>query len=373
MSGINGVGGNGSSYQPSLDEKIREKDIDLEDISILYTTSQQEEYRSTFDDTFGETSLNEAADGAKYLQSLIDNKAELAADLGLDEEQYDELACIALALASQETGMGFEDGYVSENTGFGLGWRKFSKWAHVTFFGGESASSGLTQMKIYDFMNTDKLTQEQKDIIAKYGISAKGIATNNLYSEPDKAAIATMVVLKSLADKYPEYLDKLATEHSNIVFNDNLTDEQRIQKGDEILADISAIYENADDDTKVQIRSKLKRWLESLPDEKDKNWNEAEQLKILNGYLASGNPPMTLEQSDLNYIRYTLSAPNKEMTKTEFCAYTWLNEISYAMKFDRMLSEKIGTILSNPEDLDYDQYSVNVSTLAEMYKNQSVD
>ena len=99
MSGINGVGGNGSSYQPSLDEKIREKDIDLEDISILYTTSQQEEYRSTFDDTFGETSLNEAADGAKYLQSLIDNKAELAADLGLDEEQYDELACIALALA----------------------------------------------------------------------------------------------------------------------------------------------------------------------------------------------------------------------------------------------------------------------------------
>ena len=42
------------------------------------------------------------------------------------------------------------------------------------------------------------------------------------------------------------------------------------------------------------------------------------------------------------------------------------------MQTDRMLAEKIGTILATPEDFDYDQFTVNVMTLAAKYANQSV-
>ncbi len=374
MSSIYGVGGSGNSYQPSFEEQLREKDIDLEDISILYTTTQTEDKRSTFDKTYKNTPVEQAPQGAQFLNGLKDNKETLAKDLGLDSEQYDRLACVALALASQETGMGLEQGYVEENTGAGGNWRKFMKWVDVNIMGGASASSGLTQMKIYDFMNSNKLTQDQKNIMTKYGIDVDGVATNNLYAEPDKAAVATMVVLKSLIDNYSVYTDKMATEHSKLQFNDGLTEEERIEKGDDILMDVAQLYEMSDTQTRVQIRSQFKQWLLSTPGNKDKDYNEAEQLKKLNQLLANGEPPMQLQQSDLDYIRYTLTSPNRNLTTTEYCAYAWNKGTGDSgMQLDRILADQIGIILSNPEDFDYDQFTVNVSTLAEMYANQSVN
>lgn len=373
MSGINGVGGNGNLYHSNFEEQLRAKDIDLDDISILYTTTQTEDKRSTFDKTYNNTPVEQSTQGAKFLQGLKDNKETLAADLGLESEQYDKLACIALALASQETGMGDEKGYVDENTGFGREWRRFMKWADVNIFGGASASSGLTQMKIYDFMNSDKLTQSQKNVMTKYGIDVDGVATNNLYKEPDKAAVATMVVLKSLVDNYSVYTDKMAEEHGKLQFNDGLTEEERIEKGDDILMDVSMLYETSDTQTRVQIRSKFKQWLLSTPGNKDKEYNEAEQLKQLNQLLGKGKPPMQLQQSDLDYIRYTLTAPNRGLTTTEYCAYAWNKGTgSSGMQMDRILADQIGIILSNPEDFDYDQFTVNVASLAAKYANQSV-
>lgn len=373
MSGINGVGGNGNLYYSNFEEQLQAKDIDLDDISILYTTTQTEDKRSTFDKTYNNTPVEQSTQGAKFLQGLKDNKETLAADLGLESEQYDKLACIALALASQETGMGDEKGYVDENTGFGREWRRFMKWADVNIFGGASASSGLTQMKIYDFMNSDKLTQSQKNVMTKYGIDVDGVATNNLYKEPDKAAVATMVVLKSLVDNYSVYTDKMAEEHGKLQFNDGLTEEERIEKGDDILMDVSMLYETSDTQTRVQIRSKFKQWLLSTPGNKDKEYNEAEQLKQLNQLLGKGKPPMQLQQSDLDYIRYTLTAPNRGLTTTEYCAYAWNKGTgSSGMQMDRILADQIGIILSNPEDFDYDQFTVNVASLAAKYANQSV-
>lgn len=374
MTSIHGVGGSGNTNQPTFEEQIRAKDIDLEDISILYTTTQTEDERSTFDKTYKNTPVEQSPQGAKFLEGLKANKETLAADLGIDSEQYDRLACIALALASQETGMGEEKGYVSENTGAGGGWRKFMKWVDVNVMGGASASSGLTQMKIYDFMNSNQLTQSQKDIMIKYGIDVDGVATNNLYAEPDKAAVATMVVLKSLIDNYSVYADKMATEHKNLQFNDGLTEEERIEKGDDILMDVAQLYEMSDTKTRVEIRSQFKQWLLSTPGNKDKDYNEAEQLKKLNQLLANGDPPMQLQQSDLDYIRYTLTSPNRLLTTTEYSAYAWNKGTgSSGMQLDRILADQIGIVLSNPEDFDYDQFTVNVSTLAEMYANQSVD
>ena len=171
-------------------------DIELDEISILYTTDKQEEKRTTFDETFKRVDVADCEQGGKFLNGLISNKYSLMQDLGLSDSQYDSLACIALALASQETGMGVETGYNEENKGIGAAFRKFAKWADTTFFGGASASSGLTQMKIYEFL---KNGDETSKLLEKYGITADGIATNNLYENPDKAAIATMIVLSSIA------------------------------------------------------------------------------------------------------------------------------------------------------------------------------
>lgn len=376
MSGINGIGSN-SGYSPEkIEKKSGENEIELSDISILYTTEKTEDERTSFEQTYKETYLDENSQGAKFLKGLTQHKEFLAETLGLTDEQYDSLACVALALASQETGMGDEDGYDSENTGVGGFVRRLAKWFDVNVMGGTSASSGLTQMKIYDFLNSDSLTQEQKDILKEIGVQAKGVATNNLYSEPDKAAAATIVVLTSIIDKYDDYTSVLENEHYALasVLNDNLTEEERIEKGMGILSSISEVYQNASESTKVEIRSTFKQWLLSKNGSKksdggDKKYNEEVQLGKLNDLLGG----FELSQDDLNYIRYALTSNGQEMNMTEYCAYAWNKGTgTTGMQLDRLLADKIGTILSNPEDFDYDQFTVNVSTLTQKYIAQSI-
>lgn len=378
MTNINGIS-SFEYFQNDIKTNYEKNDIDLEDISILYTTEKQEDERTTFEETFNKVFVSDTEDGQKFLNGLIENKETLMQDLGLTDDQYDSLACIALALASQETGMGYEDGYNEENSGIGGVIRKIGKWVDTKILGGASASSGVTQMKIYDFLNdSSKLSEEQRNILKEYGITADGVATNNLYSEPDKAAVATMVALTAITEHYNDYKEVLSTENANIEQKLNLNSEEQKtlakEKGDNILSDISQTYENASDNEKAEIRRTFKQWLLSSNgtkkgDKVDDEYNEEIQLENLNKLLG-GNPK--LNANDLDYIRYTLTSDGAEMNMTEYCAYAWNKGTGETgMQLDRLLADKIGTILANPEDFDYDQFTVNVSTLAEMYASQS--
>lgn len=361
--------------------KYNNDDIELEDISILYTTEKTEEKRSTFDETFNEVSLTESEQGEKFLSGLKENKTGLCEDLGLTSDQYDSLACVALALASQETGMGEEKGYESENTGIGKFFRGIAKQIDV-WRGGSSASSGLTQMKIYDFLNGDKLTTEQKNILKEYGIEAKGISNNNLYQNPDKAAIATMVVLTSIYENYDDYKEVLSTEHEKVgasIAEDPSKLEEIEARGNELLNDIYEVYKGASDSQKIEIRETFKQWFLSTNGSKigdkgvEDKYNEEVQLNKLNELLANNSADFILEEDSLHFIRYALTAEGQEMNVAEYCAYGWNKGTgSTGMQLDRMLAEKIGTILYNPEDFDYDQFTTNVSMLADKYAEQSV-
>ena len=379
MTNINGVPPYNSN-QENIKTNYEQNDIQLENISILYTTEAQEEDRTTFEDTFDKVFASEVEQGQEFLNGLIDNKDSLMKDLGLTDSQYDSLACTALALASQETGMGEEKGYNEENKGIGKLFRGIMKQIDV-LRGGASASSGLTQMKIYDFLNdSSKLSEEQINILKDYGITADGIAENNLYENPDKAAIATMVVLKSLTEKYDDYKKVLSTENKNLEDKLGITSEAEKAEvkaaGDDILAKISEAYENnGNDEKKSEIRTAFKEWLLAKNDTKksdkvDKEYNEEIQLEELNELLG-GNPK--LDASDLDIIRYSLTTSGSEMNMTEYCAYAWNKGTgTTGMQLDRLLADKIGTILKSPEDFDYDQFTVNVATLAEKYAIQSL-
>ncbi len=366
---INDGNGGNITNSPS-----KEENINLEDISILYTTEKTEENRTSFDETFNQTKVSSDKNGAKFLNGLIDNKSTLCEELNITEEQYDALACIALALSSQETGMGHEKGYVDENTGIGGAARKLMKKVH-SWFGGGSASSGMTQMKIYDFLNGNTLTAEQKEIMKSHGIEAKGIATNNLYANPDKAAVATIVVLSSIASNYDEYLNVLKTSHNETKSQiSELNSTQFLDAGNKRINNIKEIYNKSDENKQKKIRETFKQVLLSTNGSKigdrgvDKEYNEERQINELNKLLGT-----KYNADDLILIRYALTESGQEMSMTEYCAYGWnKGTTGTGMQLDRMLAEKIGTILSTPEDFDYDQFTVNVSTMAEKYANQSV-
>ena len=385
---MNGVGRfspnpNDEYNSSEIKPKYPKDNIELEDISILYTTNQTEDKRSEFLSTFSLIDADESGQGAKFLHSLIENKSVLMQKLGLSDEQYDSLACIALGLASQETGMGEEKGYIEENKGFGKFKRDVGKFFSTTFGGDASASSGLTQMKIYDFMRGNKLPDEYKQILKDFGIIAKGVNNNNLFSNPDKAAIATIVVLKSINDNYDEYTTMLHNEHERIASEFSASPEQLEvleTKGNELLNGVLNVYQNAPDDQKVEIRNAFKMWLlaqnGSTKGQRgvDKGYNEEENLEKLNKILAQNNPdfePLTADS--LNYIRYALTSEGNEMTPVEYMAYGWnKGTAGSGMQLDRTLAEKIGTILYNPEDFDYDQFTTNVAMLTQKYANQSV-
>ena len=371
MSGVNGVGPSENQYWDDKKIKEKEEEMKLENVSIFYTTDKTEDRRGDFNSTFNSQSAETSSQGTRFLEGLKENKEALMAELNLSDTEYDNLSCIALALASQETGMGNEAGYVGENEGLGKWFRDRGKDIQNLFSPNGSESSGLTQIKIYDFMNGNQLTAEEKDILYAHGVSAESITSDNLYSSPDKAAVATMVVLNSLAQEYyPQYLEKLETESRELA--EKLDPEQLETRGQEALDSIMGVYENADTKTKEQIRLGLKQWMLSVNGSKDgffvfdKTYNEEHNLSELNKLLKLDKP---LVQEDLDYIRYTLA--NDEMNTTQYCAYAWNNGVgTTGMQLDRLLSAKIGTIYTTPEVFDYDQFVYNVETIAKKYAQQ---
>ena len=384
MSEVNGVQQGNYEY-PSVNDPQGNQDIDLEDIQILYETTlnDEDESRGTFDESFQSVSKENSEDGSKFINALIDNKNSLMLSLGItNEEEYDALACVALALASQETGMGKEEGYKEENQGWGQIKRVVGKFISETFFGDSSASSGLTQMKIYDFMKSEDFPDKYKKAISECGVVINGRNRNSLFKNPDQAAIATVAVLKYISENYDQYTTELKTQHKNLINEIANTPEKLAAvdlQSEEILTQILNVYENAPDDQKDIIRETFKDWILSVNGSKigdakvEEKYNEELNLNKLNGLLKANGADFQLNEDSLNLIRYALTKPGEEMSHVEYLAYGWNKGVTgTGMQLDRMLAEKMGTLMKDPEDMDYNQFATNVSILAEKYANQSV-
>ncbi len=340
-------------------------DVEVENVNIFYTTTKKEEQRTTFENTFKEEDKSSCKAGEEFLNGLIENQDDLMARLNLSEQDYETLCALALGLASQETGMGEEDGYVGENTYY-----SFLRNLAIKAKKGDSASSGLTQMKIYDFMTKGKLSDEDIQILKDYGIEAKSLTKNNLFKNPDKAAVATVVVLNSLAKTYNNYKQELKE------YNENL-DIDEAAKNDEALSKILDVFNSTDDiETKAKIRQAFADWVLSKNgskkgDKTEAKYNEEENLEKLNKLLSANGVDFTLKQEDLDSIRYCLTKDDATMDEVAYCAYVWNNGVEAIEddNKDRLITAKIGTLLL-PEYYDYAQFSANVSSLTKKYLNQ---
>lgn len=395
------IDNSGNLTNPSI--KINLPNINLQNIKKVYETEQKEELRSDFAGTFNIVDVESSSHGQAFLEGLINNKETILNSLKIEEEEYDMFACMALALASQETGMGMEKtneesedswkdkGYEEENTGWGKIANDVMKLFDTAVLKNGSSSSGLTQMKINDFMKT--LPEKEAQLLKDLGVTTSFVNQNNLYKNPDIAAAATIVILNSIAQNYDNYLDKLKKDetngHEKIAerLPSNLSEEEKNNIGEQKLNLITSIYNNAsDNEAKEEIRTAFKNWFKAYDNtaigEKgtSEGLNEEENLNILNEKLKAcfdenelqNGAFEELKREDIDYIRYFLTSEGQEMDMLEYCAYAWNKGTGDSgMSIDRTIMDKIGTILKDPETFDYDQFTINVVTLAEKYAQQS--
>lgn len=237
------------------------------------------------------------------------------------------------------------------------------------------------------------LPEKEVQLLKDLGVSTSFVNQNNLYKNPDVAAAATIVILNSIAQNYDDYLAKLKNDEENghekigERLPSNLSEEEKNNIGEEKLDLITSIYNSApNNETKEEIRNAFKDWFKAydntLVGEKGtgEGLNEEENLNILNEKLKSCFSEEELEKGafvelkieDIDYIRYFLTSQGQEMNMLEYCAYAWNKGTGDSgMKVDRTIMDKIGTILKDPETFDYDQFTINVVTLAEKYTQQS--
>lgn len=367
----------------------------LKKIKQIYITELTEPQRSTFDFTFEEVQLgqNKSNDAIyqnaqKYYDGLLEHKEILMEKLGVTSKQYDAFSCIALALASQETGFGYEVEYVQENNG-GLDdfRRNFGTWVRG-LAGGGFASSGMSQMRLNDFINGKQLSKDEKKALELVG-AKKGFLDfgNNLYDNPSAAAGATIVVLKSIWDEYENFKSKLDVKHNELsekFINANINPDEALQKGEEIVDAICNIYNNEEDSHKQsEIRHAFYYWISSVDDTKigDKvkdgdNYIEEANFNKLKKIFEQYGYDIELDENSLNAVRYVMTdtSGNSEyfMNEHEYCAYAWNLGVDTerANEVDRMISANIRTMLVDPEDFDYDYFTSNVSALAYRYASQ---
>ena len=360
------------------DKRIRDNQgsMDLNNIGTFYTTRHTDRDRTDFSNTFKCVGPNETEQGKRFWKGLVSNMASLTEELGISQTEYINLACISMALATQETGFGEEKGYMGENIGLHKAIRNTGKRLQKLIKPAGSASSGLTQIKIYDFMNDDsKLSPKHKEILINHGIEAKSYTKNNLFASPEKAAIATIVALKSIEDNYPKYWEKLQTKHDEV--EKRIDPKLKETRGYELIDTIKQVYDKSGKSKKDAIRIAFKHWLLAVDGSTltnglmaDKDYNEEYQLKKLNSILELQKP---IVQDDLDYIRYTLSTDKEKMNLTQFCAYAWNHGTGKSgMAFDRLLAEKVGVIFAKSDEFDYDQFAVNVENLARRYAEQMI-
>lgn len=371
------------------------QNVNIDDIDELYLTTKTETERTTFSETFPEeerfsTNLSPQAKSSKFqidayefwdtlCQAREDNPkngtTSLRDKLNLTDDQYDSLACIALAIATQETGMGWETEYKNEQSGAWANIRKLG----IIFFNDKSASSGLTQIKLYDQM--EEMDTWHKGILSQYGIETSagilGKGYDNL-NDPQKSAVATMVVLQSIMTKYDDYQDVMNNKHDELTqkFEAEGQDAQTCEEiGFDYMSQIYEKYQNSTDEEKLEIRDSLKYLFLAQdgttldnPSKSGKEYTEEYQLQRLQNALGDLDFP----NEAIEYVRYAMTSEVSQMDMTEYCAYAWNKGTgTTGMQPDRAIAEKLGIILSNPEDFDYEQYAANVVQLATHYAEQT--
>lgn len=131
----------------------------------------------------------------RFSKALADNKANLMATLRLTNEEYDNLAIMAMGLAEQETHFGQEkyvDTTGGEHTQDGLTDRAYVKKQVNQHHWDESErakhSQGITQINYADAVSNETV----RKIFYNNGIKS----FDDFISSPEKQAIATMVLLK---------------------------------------------------------------------------------------------------------------------------------------------------------------------------------
>lgn len=410
----------------------------LNGIDALYYTNDSEEQRTTFNGTFTQyntdISEQEASSGAtkgyQFYKSLIDCKDDnyskngkprmgLMNRLNLTSEEYDSLACIALAIGSQETGLGYEIDYVHENTALSDvdSFMDATYWAYTNarklgksflamplvkdvagLFGakGDSVSSGITQLKIYDQMQD--MSEWDKGILKEYGIETSklfGKGFDNLATDPELSAVATMVVLKNIKENYDtnvngdeidSYVGTMSKKYEELkeeYLQNGISEQEALEKGFNSLAEIYNYYQspNTDEDTRLQIRTAIKAAFianddSTLQERLDSNGNKIKNIEYVEEYQINAlqealGDNVSFSAQDLNYIRFAMCSEIGQMDITEYCAYAWNKGTGKTgMQVDRLISEKLGIIFSDPEIFDYNQYSANVVTIATHYANQ---
>lgn len=376
------------------DVEVQESERSLfEQIQYFYSP-QKDIYISQDSSNFKE--------GQEFLEGITKYEDKIRSTFNMSEEKYDAFTCLALGIAARETDTGEDKEYQSENGGVGKFFRFIGKQVQMGR-GADSASSGITQMKIYDFLNSNRLTSKEVEFLKNVGIDVQDKFENNLYEKPDLAAVATLVVLNNINNNYQNYEDTVKNENSKTRerLDKNLTDEQCYEKGGEILNKFVKFYQGVSkSDDKIELRSYFREWLmsangstidqmspkdkmnetaaakyiaQSLGQEVD-SYNEEYNLKELNEKLSKMNAGFEFSQSDLDYMRYYLSNDENKMSRVEYCAYGWNRGTgSTGMQFDRLLDGKIESILKDPEKFEYSQYIPCIVELSRIYAQQFDD
>ena len=321
------------------------------------------------------------------------NKSFICKNMNIEEEEYDALACVALALATQETGMGFEEGnsikdpgYQKENTNWfyktirDLGIKGANFLEKISMGGVEahSASSGLTQLKIFDHMqSTEFISNWYNAYLEHLGVEADGATEDNLFENPEVAATATMITLGSIMKHHSKYEATMEVYHDNL--REHIQSEygtfssDALEKGYNHVVDIYNEYQTMSDDEKKEVRFAMKHWLLSQDGTTEENqsddgrdYTEEMQLNDLNSHLPEDKQ---LTQESLDYIRYFLTDENMTMSVYEYLPYAWNKGTNDQP--DRVMADQMGLILSDPEIYDYDQHTANVVAIAEKYADQA--
>lgn len=133
-----------------------------------------------------------------FSKGLSDNKESLMADLGINDDTYNNLASRALGILGRESSYGKQHGEVENGIKalskyFGIGntspdiYRKYEGYLGYSPASDENNSIGLTQMRL------SQLNNNELALLKKYNITK-----DDLVYSPEKAAIATMIHLSQL-------------------------------------------------------------------------------------------------------------------------------------------------------------------------------
>lgn len=127
----------------------------------------------------------------RFSQSLINNKASLQNDLGINNDTYNQLALSALGILGVESGYGNENspiGNVLRATRKAISKNNSSPDYRSKFYtygaNKDNNSIGLTQIRF------SYLSDNEKRLFKKYGITKQSLVDN-----PEKAAMATLIKL----------------------------------------------------------------------------------------------------------------------------------------------------------------------------------